>query len=148
MKKINNFPEKSINLGLPYELIQIIDGFVKKLGGKTYIIGGNVRDIILNNKISSDCDLVINIKIEDLVKNLKKNNIKLSTVGLKFGTIIVHFEKQNIEITSMRQDKKTDGRWAEIKFTNNIEIDAVRRDFTINSIYCDLTGNLFDPFNG
>ena len=137
MKKINNFPEKSINLGLPYELIQVIDGFVKKLGGKTYIIGGNVRDIILNNKISSDCDLVINIKIEDLVKNLKKNNIKLSTVGLKFGTIIVHFEKQNIEITSMRQDKKTDGRWAEIKFTNNIEIDAVRRDFTINSIYCD-----------
>ncbi len=148
MKKITNFSEKSIKLGLPYKLVQIIQRFVKKHGGKTFIIGGNVRDIILNRKISSDCDLVINIKIDELVKTLEEYNIKFSTVGLKFGTIIVHFENHNIEITAMRQDKKTDGRWAEIKFTNDIEVDAVRRDFTINSIYCDLAGNLFDPFRG
>ena len=48
----------------------------------------------------------------------------------------------------MRSDIETDGRYAKIKFTNDLREDAKRRDFTINSIYCDVEGNLIDPFNG
>ena len=52
------------------------------------------------------------------------------------------------EITSLREDISTDGRYAKVKFSKNWKDDASRRDFTINSIYSDKDGNLFDPFNG
>ena len=48
----------------------------------------------------------------------------------------------------MREDVITDGRHAKIKFSNSWREDASRRDFTINSIYSDKDGNLFDPHNG
>ena len=48
----------------------------------------------------------------------------------------------------MREDLETDGRWAKIKHTKDLELDSKRRDFTINSIYCDMKGNLYDPNNG
>ena len=52
------------------------------------------------------------------------------------------------EITSLREDISTDGRHAKVKFSKDWKKDASRRDFTINSIYSDGEGNLFDPFNG
>ena len=52
------------------------------------------------------------------------------------------------EITSLREDISTDGRHAKVKFSKDWKKDASRRDFTINSIYSDKDGNLFDPFNG
>ena len=58
------------------------------------------------------------------------------------------FNKSKFEITTLRKDIKTDGRHAEVIFTNNWKEDASRRDFSINSIYSDIQGNLFDPFNG
>ena len=48
----------------------------------------------------------------------------------------------------MRKDVSTDGRHAEVEFSLDWKEDASRRDFTINSIYADGDGNLFDPFNG
>ena len=56
--------------------------------------------------------------------------------------------KKSFEITSLRKDIKTDGRHADVKYTEDWLEDASRRDFTINSIYSDIEGNLFDPFNG
>ena len=61
---------------------------------------------------------------------------------------MAHLKKVSFDITSMRKDLETDGRFAKIKFTNDIIHDARRRDFTINSIYCDMDGNLIDPLNG
>ena len=48
----------------------------------------------------------------------------------------------------MRSDFETDGRWAKVKFTDNLEKDSQRRDFTFNSIYCDVNGVIHDPNNG
>ena len=48
----------------------------------------------------------------------------------------------------MRNDISTDGRHAKVKFSRNWKDDASRRDFTINSIYSDQEGNLFDPYDG
>ena len=64
------------------------------------------------------------------------------------GTITARIENQNFEITSLRKDIKTDGRHAEVIFTKDWNEDALRRDFTINSIYADIDGNLFDPNDG
>ena len=56
--------------------------------------------------------------------------------------------KKKFEITTLRKDVSTDGRHANVKFTSNWEQDASRRDFTINAIYADIEGRIFDPLNG
>ena len=68
--------------------------------------------------------------------------------GIEHGTITAVINKKSFEITTLRKDVKTDGRHAQVEYTDNWLEDASRRDFTINSIYSDLDGNLFDPFNG
>ena len=57
-------------------------------------------------------------------------------------------DDQNFEITTLRKDVKTDGRHAVVEYTTNWKEDSLRRDFSINSIYSDLDGNLYDPNSG
>ena len=68
--------------------------------------------------------------------------------GIEHGTITARIEEKNFEITSLRKDVSTDGRRAVVEFTDDWAEDAIRRDFTINSIYSDKEGNLFDPNEG
>ena len=68
--------------------------------------------------------------------------------GIDHGTITAVIDDYNFEITSLREDLESDGRHAKVKFSTDWKKDASRRDFTINSIYSDIHGNLFDPFNG
>ena len=110
-------------------------------------VGGCVRKII-NNEVVDDIDLAVNLNPDDVLKILKENNIKFYKSGIDHGTITALINKKKFEITSLRKDISTDGRHAKVEFSNNWYEDASRRDFTINSIYADLDGNLFDPFNG
>ena len=90
-----------------------------------------------------------NLKISKKVKQkLEKNDIKFKDKSKGHGTISIFSKDYVIEITSLRKDIKTFGRKAKVGFINSFEEDAKRRDFTINSIYTDLEGNLFDPFDG
>ena len=114
---------------------------------KIMYVGGCVRKIINNEKVD-DIDLATNLEPKQVCETLKKNNIKYYESGIKHGTITAVIDKFNFEITSLRQDISTDGRHAEVKFSKDWKEDASRRDFTINSIYSDLEGNLFDPYNG
>ena len=110
-------------------------------------VGGCVRKI-LNNETIDDIDLATNIIPQQVSEALKKKQINFYNTGLEHGTITAEINGENFEITSLRNDISTDGRHAVVKFTDNWHEDASRRDFTINSIYSDLDGNLFDPFNG
>jgi len=110
-------------------------------------VGGCVRKI-LNNEKFNDIDLATNINPDQVKKCLKNNNIKFYETGIDHGTITANIEEKNFEITSLRKDVLTDGRRAVVEFTNDWMQDAFRRDFTINSIYADLDGNLFDPHDG
>ena len=110
-------------------------------------VGGCVRKII-NKEIVDDIDLAVNLKPEEVCELLKKNNIKFYESGIEHGTITAIINKKKFEITSLRKDLETDGRHAKVEFSNDWYEDATRRDFTINSIYADINGNLFDPFNG
>ncbi len=110
-------------------------------------VGGCVRKII-NNEIVDDIDLAVNLKPKEVIEALKKNQIKYYESGIDHGTITALINDNKFEITSLRKDLKTDGRHAQIEFSNDWFEDASRRDFSINSIYADLDGNLYDPFNG
>ncbi len=110
-------------------------------------VGGCVRKI-LNKENVDDIDLATNLNPNEVKECLQSNNIKFYESGIKHGTITANIGNKNFEITSLRQDIDTDGRHAKVKFTKNWLEDASRRDFTINSIYSDQEGNLYDPNDG
>ena len=110
-------------------------------------VGGCIRKI-LNNESVDDIDFAVNLKPKECINVLAKNNIKFYETGIDHGTITAIIENEKFEITSLRKDIKTDGRHAEVIFSKDWYEDASRRDFTINSIYSDLEGNLYDPFQG
>ena len=110
-------------------------------------VGGCVRKIINKEKID-DIDLATNLEPKDVCEALKKNEINFYETGIEHGTITAIIDDYKFEITTLRKDVLTDGRHAEVKFSKDWKEDASRRDFTINAIYSDRGGNLFDPFNG
>ena len=111
------------------------------------LVGGAVR-VALNNTKTKDLDFAVNMRPDLVKQKLEKNNIKFKDKSKGHGTISIFSKDYVIEITSLRKDIKTFGRKAKVGFINSFEEDAKRRDFTINSIYSDLEGNLFDPFDG
>ena len=110
-------------------------------------VGGCVRKI-LNNEEVDDIDFAVNLNPEMLKKIFHKNNVHFIETGIKHGTITAIMNKYKFEITSLRKDLTSDGRHAEVQFTKDWEEDSLRRDFTINSIYSDINGKLYDPHNG
>ena len=110
-------------------------------------VGGCIRKIINKEKVN-DIDMATNLDPQKIKEILKKNKIEYHETGIEHGTITALIEGHKFEITSLREDILTDGRHAKVKFSKNWKEDALRRDFTINSIYADEEGNLFDPFEG
>ena len=110
-------------------------------------VGGCIRKII-NKENVDDVDLATNLEPYQICEALKKNNIQFHETGLAHGTITALIDEFKFEITTLREDIATDGRHAKVRFSKNWKEDSLRRDFTINSIYSDQTGNLFDPNNG
>ena len=114
---------------------------------KPKLVGGCVRKLITEEKID-DMDIAINIEPEKIKKVLVEQKIKFVETGITHGTITVLINDFKFEITSLRKDLSTDGRHAKVEFTSNWEQDAQRRDFTINAIYSDISGEVYDPLNG
>tara|TARA_Y100000591_G_scaffold319499_1_gene331631 strand:+ start:33 stop:1307 length:1275 start_codon:yes stop_codon:yes gene_type:complete len=110
-------------------------------------VGGCIRKIIKKEKVD-DIDLATNLEPKEIISVLKKNNINFYETGIQHGTITIILDGFKFEITTLREDFETDGRHAQVRFSKSWKKDAMRRDFTINSIYSDIEGNLFDPFNG
>ena len=117
------------------------------LNSEIRYVGGCVRKIINKEKVD-DIDLATNLEPKRICEALKKNNINYYETGIEHGTITAIIDDYRFEITTLREDVQTDGRHAKVKFSKDWKADASRRDFTINSIYSDRVGNLFDPFNG
>jgi tRNA nucleotidyltransferase/poly(A) polymerase len=117
------------------------------VNSKILYVGGCVRKIINKEKVH-DIDLAVNLKPTEVCEALNSKKIKYYESGIEHGTITALINNTKFEITSLRKDVDTDGRHAKVEFTNSWKEDASRRDFTINSIYADIDGSLFDPFNG
>ena len=129
--------------------VEQIFGAIHSYSGNSEIryVGGCVRKIINNEKVD-DIDLAVNLKPAVVCEALKKKNIKYYESGIEHGTITALINNIKFEITSLRKDVDTDGRHAKVEFSDNWKEDASRRDFTINSIYADIEGSLYDPFDG
>ncbi|MDB3919801.1 CCA tRNA nucleotidyltransferase [Candidatus Pelagibacter sp.] len=110
-------------------------------------VGGCIRKVI-NKEVVDDIDLATNLKPNEICEALKNKDINFYETGIEHGTVTAVIDEYKYEITSLRKDVKTDGRYAKVEFSLDWKEDAARRDFSINSIYSDARGNLFDPNNG
>ena len=122
---------------------------VENHGGTLRFVGGAVRDVIAKlPEHEFDLDLATDLSPEEVVEACEEKNLKTVPIGLKFGTVGVVIGDKVVEVTSLRRDITTDGRHAEVEFTSDWEVDASRRDLTINAVYADEKGNVFDYYNG
>ena len=107
-------------------------------------VGGCVRKYILND-IIDDIDVATILNTNEIKEKFKNTNFKIIDTGTKHGTVTLVVDKLKIELTTLRKDVKTDGRHAEVEYINDWKLDSERRDFTINAIYLDINGNIYDP---
>ena len=114
---------------------------------KVRFVGGCVRKALFGETID-DIDLATTYEPDEVKKRFRKSDIKVIDTGISHGTVTVILNKKKFEITTLRKDISTDGRHAKVEFTSNWRMDASRRDFTINAIYVDVEGRIFDPFSG
>jgi len=116
-------------------------------GAEVRFIGGCVRDTILKRPIR-DIDIALAEPPEKVIKLLEAAGVKTIPTGINHGTVTAVVGKKTFEITTLRVDVETDGRWARVEYTDSWSRDAARRDFTINALSCTSDGSVYDYFNG
>jgi len=141
--------DKSLKLLENIKEAKIIFSYLNVAGeeSKVRFVGGCVRKALCGEGID-DIDLATSLEPEKVKQKLLNKNIKVIDVGLSHGTVTAILNDKKFEITTLRKDVSTDGRHANVEFMLNWEMDASRRDFTINAIYADIEGRIFDPLNG
>ena len=134
------------NKELRFILKRLEEGYTED---KTVVrfVGGCVRKYLLGEKID-DIDAATILTTDQIKEKLKNTDLKIIDTGIKHGTVTVLSDTKKIELTTLRKDVKTDGRHAEIEYTDDWQLDSERRDFTMNAIYMDINGKIFDPQNG
>ena len=111
------------------------------------IAGGAVRDLIMG-KTPKDYDLATPFLPENVMKAATTAGFDVIPTGLKHGTVTVVVDSMPLEVTTLRVDKETDGRHAEVEYGVSWRNDASRRDLTINSLFLDMEGEVHDYFHG
>ena len=111
------------------------------------IVGGAVRDLMARRPVS-DVDIATPLTPEAVTEALRRAGLRAIPTGIAHGTVTALAEGAPIEITTLRRDVETDGRHAVVAFTNDFQVDAARRDFTINAMSLTPDGTVFDYFGG
>ena len=110
-------------------------------------VGGCVRKF-LSGDIIDDIDVATILTSDEIKKRFQNTNFKIIDTGLKHGTVTLLSKNFKIELTTLRKDISTDGRHAKVEYIDDWVLDSERRDFTINAIYLDINGKIFDPQMG
>jgi poly(A) polymerase len=116
-------------------------------GGVARFVGGCVRNALLA-RLHTEIDIATSSAPTDVIALLTAAGIKAIPTGIEHGTVTAVQDGTTFEITTLRRDVETMGRKAVVAFTDDWAADAARRDFTLNAIYCDLDGTLYDPADG
>ena len=117
------------------------------LGGAGRFVGGCVRDALLGRTIG-DIDIATPLAPEKVTQRLEAAGLKAVPTGIAHGTVTAVARSRPFEITTLRRDVETDGRHARVDFTDDWAADAARRDFTMNALFLDAEGQVFDPVGG
>lgn len=115
--------------------------------GETRLVGGAVRDALIG-AAGADIDLATRLSPQMVMARVKAAGLKAVPTGLAHGTVTAVGKTLTAEVTTLRRDVATDGRHAEVAFTDDWLADASRRDFTINALYAALPGGKISDFFG
>lgn len=115
--------------------------------GDARFVGGCVRNSLLQQPIS-DIDIATPLLPEEVIERLALAGMRYAPTGIDHGTITAIVGNETFEITTLRRDVTTDGRRATVAFTGEWLEDAQRRDFTMNAIYMEADGTIYDPVGG
>ena len=140
--KINSLSKLSINIQ--------INSFLKlalQNNFKTWIVGGAVRDSLIN-AVVKDIDVVIDGEPEEILRFLKKNNVVIKNKFLNYGSFVLKFNGINFNLTCLRDDYNYDGRHSKVFFTKSLSVDSKRRDLTFNALYININRKIIDFYNG
>jgi poly(A) polymerase len=119
---------------------------IESAGGTARLVGGAVRGV-LRKEAKTDIDLACDLPPESVIRAMRRARLRTIPTGLAHGTVTV-LAGLPVEITTLRRDVETFGRHARVAFTESWFEDALRRDLTINALYADLDGRIFDPTGG
>ena len=135
-------------INLP-EDVQEIMSVIREYGATSYVVGGCVRDSILGRE-PHDWDICTPALACELLVEFEEKGYRVIPTGLQHGTITVHLNGNNYEITTFRRDGEySDGRHPDnVEFTSDIIYDLGRRDFTINAMAYNPKEGLIDPYCG
>lgn len=129
------------------EYTNIVLDKLEKAGFEAFVVGGSIRDLLLNKR-PSDFDVTTNATPDEVIEIFK--DYRTILVGKEFGTVVVVQKEGNIEITTYRTEAEyIDGRRpSKVFFSDDITEDLSRRDFTVNAMAYNKSKGLIDPFNG
>lgn len=113
-------------------------------GYRGRFVGGAVRNQVLGLPVT-DFDIATDAPPERTLEICREAGLKAVPTGIEHGTVTVVVEREPVEVTTLRRDVETDGRRAVVAFTDDWAEDAARRDFTLNALYLDADGTLYDP---
>ncbi|MCF1466708.1 CCA tRNA nucleotidyltransferase [Agrobacterium vitis] len=116
-------------------------------GGEVRVVGGAVRNSLLGEPVG-DIDLATTLVPSEVTARAEAADIKAVPTGIEHGTVTLVIGGKPFEVTTLRRDMETDGRHAEVAFGTDWQVDAERRDFTINALYATASGEVIDPVGG
>jgi poly(A) polymerase len=114
---------------------------------ETRLVGGAVRDLALGEP-AVDFDLTTTATTDEVIRRARTAGFKVALTGVSHGTVTIVVDGRRIETTTLREDVETDGRWAKVAFGRDFNIDARRRDFTINALSLSADGTVHDTVGG
>lgn len=127
--------------------VQAIFAMLNAASHQAYFVGGCVRNSLLKEPIN-DIDIATDATPSQVLDLAKSVGTRAVETGIEHGTITLVVAKKTYEVTTFRRDVETDGRRAVVAFSTDIREDALRRDFTMNALYADHTGEILDPLHG
>jgi poly(A) polymerase len=110
-------------------------------------VGGCVRDALAGRPVK-DIDIATADRPDTVIRLLEEAGLKAVPTGLDHGTVTAIAEHHPFEVTTLREDVEPLGRHARVAFTDDWVADAARRDLTMNAMFLDPDGTLYDPFGG
>lgn len=112
----------------------------------TRLVGGAVRNGVMGRVVhQTDYDLATILTPDQVTDCVTDAGMRAVPTGIDHGTVTVVCDGRGFEVTTLRSDVTTDGRRATVSFTDDWTKDAARRDFTMNALYADLDGGVYDP---
>ena len=136
-----------INTLIDEEHIKILFSIFKNQNAEIRLVGGSIRDFLMNREIA-DIDSATDLEPNEVLQLLKEHKIEYDDYAIRYGSIIAYPNNKKIQITSLREDINQLGRHTSVLFTKDWKKDAARRDFTFNALYLGEDSKLYDYYNG